>query len=417
MDVQESTVSIVAEDSPNTGNPITECMEDRDVTFTATARGFVSTIPGNNIDFTFFFQQPDGTPYSESDWSWDLIEDHDKDMEQVLAGDPDHYYDTPIRVTAQDNFTHQAASEQIEIRVWELWIEFFRDLASGKDWKVIVGQSIVYKAISAQYCKNWNWDMPDGWPDAWNPTGGNAKQGTMTIPNSDMPSDNDDFGSTYGTVKVFCEDEEGNNHTFYSTSMGNKAEVFFNPTAFTNPGGNSPNWFYYWNQTSAGSSSVSYNSSAGMGVTTAYGTTIGGKRKITGVDAPLIGPGTYGSDTLGGNSTCNEGTFNGGVISGIDLFHIVVQHEMLHYSDVSSGIDKWDDDSDWLHNDMELDLNTNGTWDPGETNPNDDDTHNLSCPSTDIDAEYRTYRAEVTDWAVDIGNYDNVDWSQNGKQW
>jgi|GEM_PF-3473983 len=432
MSVIASTASVVAESS------ITQCMEGRWVTFTATAEGFVSTSPGNNIDFTFHFQTAAGTPWTATDWSFDLEEDHIAVASNVLANDADHYFDTPIYVTVADNFTHTATSSTISIRVYELWIDYFRDNTSSKDWKVVVNKNIAYNAIASSDCTNWAWDMADGFPDCWNPTGGSAKTGTtMKIPNSDLPSSGnwDHFGKAYGTIKVFCEDGEDNNHTFYSTSMytsdfpagwgTKKAEVYFDPgrnitggTTINNS--NPPCWFEYWNETSAGDSAIEYDHSLVSPTLGATGFTYNiVTNQIISVGAPRVGRDADGSVTMGGPSSTNHGTMNAGVATGIDCFHAVVKHEKLHYTDFTAGIGQANADLDFIVATLEIDENSDGDMiDPGETDPGTLDTHSITCPSTDNDdKEYRTYYRNANVWNADVGNYDDVDWSTGGKQW
>jgi hypothetical protein len=265
FDVEPSTVVLEVEESVTTGLPLVECMEGREITFTATARGFVSennsrrrrpTSADHTILFTFLYRDANGTSWTATDWSFDLVEDNTQKADKVPAGNADHCFVTPIRVLVTDDYTHQAVSPYINIKVYELWIDHFRDAATGKDWKVCVGSNIAYKAISSMDCKDWKWDMQDGVPDAWNPSGGDAKEGTaMKIPRSDLPrAANRWFGKRYGTVDVYCKDEEGNPHHFYSTSMNPsmKAEVFFppdigsvNPSAAVSTA-NPPCWFKFW---------------------------------------------------------------------------------------------------------------------------------------------------------------------------
>jgi len=93
----------------------------------------------------------------------------------------------------------------------------------------------------------------------------------MQIPNSDLPTDDhwNYFATNYGTVDVFCEDGEGNDHHFYSTSMSppKKAYVFFDGAATTHPGGGSKNWFYYWKYSLFGNlTNVTFSSTQEYGV-------------------------------------------------------------------------------------------------------------------------------------------------------
>lgn len=66
---------------------------------------------------------------------------------------------------------------------------------------------------------------------------------------------------------------------------------------------------------------------------------------------------------------------------------------------------------------MEEDTNGNGSFDPGETCGWTINTHSLTCPSDDIDCEYRTYGAEHKQWYTEVGAYDSLDWSKGGRQW
>jgi len=278
-------------------NNLTECMEGRSVTFTATASSGFPCGTFNAIDFTFYFKHPDGTAWSDTDWSWDLVEDHSENAEDVLNGDADHKYNWPVYVKAS-NDGYTCTSDTLNIAVYELWIEYFRH-DSSHEWKVVVGKPIQFKAIASTDCTNWKWDMQDGFPDTWNPEGGNARAAaTMVIPNSDLPSDShwNYFGDTYGTVDVFCEDGEGNNHHFYSTTDGGKkAKVFFDRTATTHPGGVSPNWYYYWSAAMGVTTQHSYDGSLATSDTTVTSATTWTIRIGSNADWPGGNPPTGGT--------------------------------------------------------------------------------------------------------------------------
>lgn len=165
-----------------------------------------------------------------------------------------HTFSTPIYCTATIS-GKTATSATINVDVYELWIKEFKDTETGKGWKVCVGKDISYEAISSSDCVNWNWDMEEGIPDAWNPTGGNAKSGTaMKIPYTDLArASNSWFGDEYGEVNVSCYDAEGNFHRKYSTDMRGfyiKANVFFPPDVNVEGGAPSqqkpPCWFVFW---------------------------------------------------------------------------------------------------------------------------------------------------------------------------
>lgn len=431
LTITPSTVSLEAEPDPS-GNPTTECMEGRHLTFTALASGFVSTYPGNHIGFEFHFTRTGTVVY---DWSLDLIDDHIARADDVPDGDPDHYFDSPIYARVFDNFGHQATSGTLNVRVYELWIDYFRDASANKEWKVCLGDDIEYRAIASSDCTNWSWDMPEGWPDAWNPTGGNSKQGSsMRIPYTDLArASNSCFGETdgeepYGKVTVSCEDGEGHNHSFSSTSMAppRKAKVFFPPYLNVNGGAPSqaapPCWFVFWNQTPAGDEDIEYDHALVAPTLGAITVSVDNvTRVITSVGPCRIGRDATVPKTLGGNSNVDHGVLNGGVVTGIDTFHFVVTHEKLHESDFTAGIGRPNPDNDCVVSTLEVDNSAppNGNCtDPGETDPASQNTHAITCPSNDDDdREYRTYYREVNLWHTEVGDYDNVDWSRDGKQW
>jgi len=395
-------------------------MEGRWITFTATAQGFVSTNPGNAIDFTFNYRRANLTWWTNTDWSFDLVEDNTAAADDVLAGDTDHKFSTPIFVTVYDNFTHSATSNILWIDVYELWIDYFRDNATSKDWKVVVNKNIAYNAIASSDCTNWEWDMADGVPDCWNPTGGDEKVSTtgpspMVIPNSDLPSAGnwDHFGKAYGTIKVFCEDGEGNNHTFYSTSMytsdfpagwgTKKAEVFFEKSATTNPGGSTPNWYYYWKGGGVCGidSSVHYDNSAD------YGFYVPGEDHVHVCNAAPgtnTGPETY--TRVPGDSITVTGQG-----SGIDCVAETIAHEKYHKYVYETFNGQTDSDTDGVPDGEEptlLGITTVAIASP--------DTYNMGGSYVAYgDEEIRCRKKELN---TGITVYPLKDWSDtDGKNW
>lgn len=334
----------------------------------------------------------------------------------VLDGDTDHKfkYTTYAEATIGNAVVR---SNEIDTDIYELWINYFRDDATGKDWKVTVGDAIAYDAFAASKCTDWFWDMPDGFEDAWSPARGDAKSGNqMVIPFSDLSdAENDWFGDAYGTVYVKCVSGLGVTHEFYSTDMPTpqKAKVFFDPSK-TLDGNNAaavggiPAWFTFWNQTAAGSNNVSFDSTLGAGtygVTRWYRDTTTGE--VTDVDQPLIGGSANGSSSVGLTTT---------TITGIDTFYMTVRHEMLHYDELTASIGEPNVDGDGLAASLEGDKNGNGVIDGGETDPALFSTHGIT-PSGPSDVEWRAYWMESNAWNSSIGTFDSVDWSKGGKQW
>ncbi len=269
--VEPSTVVIEAEKSA-TGAPITECMEKRKVTYTATARGFVSEARNHKIQFDYVYVRANGTVQTVTQWSLSLKNQYTLQMDDVPGGNTSHFYEFPINVIVNDTYTHTAMTDIVRLKVYELWIEYFRNHAPAKDWQVVVGANIAYSAIASSDCANWNWDMPDTrrFSQVWHASGGNMKQGTgMNIPYSDLPNaQNSFFGANYGTVRVSCKDEEGNRHSFDSTSMNpsKSAAVFFprdlNVNGQAPTAANPPCWFVFWANNRGGPCSWKYGSTS-----------------------------------------------------------------------------------------------------------------------------------------------------------
>jgi len=232
-------------------NNINECMEGRQITFTAEVSASFPVSSSEPIKFTFHFEDANGNAWTHVEWSIDRVEYYTAVADDVPAGDADHKFTTPIFVEAE-NDECVAVSPTLNIDVYELWIDYVRYNAA-KPWKAVVGENIEYQAIASSDCHNWDWDMEDGWPDAWNPTGGDQKTGNMVIPYSDLArASNSWFGEAYGTVNVFCEDGEGNNHRIYSTELNpsKKVAVFFDPDKNVDGGAATtakpPCWFVFW---------------------------------------------------------------------------------------------------------------------------------------------------------------------------
>jgi hypothetical protein len=232
---------------------LAECMEGRDITFTAKVEGAQGASLFTSVEYEFCFEDAEGHEWSEIVSSTVDEEDYTATADDVPDNDSDHNFETPVyfKVTI-DGVTYQSTTKNI--KVWELWIKEFKDNANNKDWKVCVGDAISYEAESSKHCKNWDWDMEDGFPDAWDVEPGNSKKGTnMKIKYSSLSdAKNSWFGEKYGTVNVWCEDGENNNHRFYSTDMtpSKKAKVFFPESE--NCEGKSPTtasppcWYLFW---------------------------------------------------------------------------------------------------------------------------------------------------------------------------
>jgi hypothetical protein len=343
------TVTLSAE------NGLTECMEGRVVTYTATASSNFPVSSSNQATFTFYFRNAGGTYWSQSVTSSQRTAIAFAEASNVPSGDANHMFSTPIMVdVVSGDGTAQASSTNLWIDVYELWIEYFRDAATGSDWKVVVGENIAFSAIASSDCNNWAWDMPEGVPDRWNPTGGNSKGGAgMVIPTSDMPEaeDWDHFGPAYGEVTVRCTDGDGNNHSFSSHDMSpsNDVSVYFDPGDTVHPPDDqsgtysfrghfpSKNWFYYWRAALFPTQTQLYYKDIEFGAfhhDPTYGTIVVGDRGNSNFAIPydhnamLLALGFTQSQIDSAGAGGQRATADGK--SGIDLFYCITSHELQH---------------------------------------------------------------------------------------
>ena len=387
MSVIQSAAVVIPEDSPHTQSPVSECMEGRDITYAGTAYSFVTP-----VTFTFWFREADGTVWSANQYSTDLAENYTAGADDVLNGDSDHNFDTPIYITVQDSYGHFATSTTKWIKVWELWINYFQDASTSKDWKICVGDNIAYSAISAPNCKNWDWCVPDGlW---YYQTGGQEKQGNDLLIHPEYTYgdvENSDFGDTWGSIYVNCEDEENNNHLFLSTNMNppNKAEIFFDPLknlagGTTLSDENPPCWFIYWNQV--------------CGVGAKY------RHDLTDYGAYWASEyiGSYAHVQIGKIANTSSTTRSGNKThTGIHCMGVTVLHESTHRTQYDEthvyGVSVSDEDYDCVKNSYETlgDLNLNGNSDTEDSNGN-----GILDPGEDIGL----IRKELTLDEFDVGD-------------
>lgn len=211
-------------------------------------------------------------------------------------------------------------SDKYVINIFKLFITKFRDKASQKDWKVVVGQDIEKEAKASSDCTNFGWEMPDTRPTllssekVWNLQGSGSNNVNVKIPFSDLTTtfnnvrvSNSDFGDKYGCVKVFCKDNFGNGqwHTTVSRNTPTGADLVMNPPKSVkvyfprdvdlagnpvyvlgaSPGSgngtsnsNPPLWFIFWKE---GNVVDLLNNVNYLNDNTVYGQTIGSQVSIT----------------------------------------------------------------------------------------------------------------------------------------
>ncbi|MDR1925110.1 MAG: hypothetical protein LBQ66_12130 [Planctomycetaceae bacterium] len=237
--------------------PMTECMEGRQITYTATMNSWSDL---GNVKYKFYFKEADGTDWTQDKEvasntveTTDIYSDKVSNSTESTAA-TDDYFTTPVYVTATYKGV-TAISDTLNIKVYRLGIKKFGDEADKKDWKVCVGRSIEYEANSSSDCQNFEWDLKSGtFSNYWQTDGGTAKSGTdMKIKYSSLAKAyNSWFGDTYGNVRVKCKDGDNNSYTFESVNMSTpkKTQVFFPPDLNVDGGtpttDKPPCWFVFW---------------------------------------------------------------------------------------------------------------------------------------------------------------------------
>jgi len=245
---------------------LTECMEERELTFSATVLGL--DLADGPITFRFWHQTQhlvedlDNYHYK----TMDIVSSDSYTVLHTVKANPsvasallqlkNHFYTATDYVNIMQGDL-SCFGEPVIFDVHELAIEYIADHTSGKDWKVVVGKNIDYRAHSSNDCNNWSWKMPDGVNGipvdyecgdliddaAWNPTGGSARSNTnltglaidngtpIVIPFDDftdgtgnLRAQNSWFGPTYGLTEVSCFDSEGDCYHDSKT-----VKVFFDP--------------------------------------------------------------------------------------------------------------------------------------------------------------------------------------------
>jgi hypothetical protein len=262
----------------------------------------------------------------------------------------------------------------------------------------------------------------------------NTRKGKkITLGYKKLPKFNSDFGET--TIEAYVD--LGGKCGEYRASR--KVKLFFPREGTKNPSGPSePNWYYYWQQTSAGRGTVAdqniiYSGTAGL---------CGSEPSFRGY-YPYSVVSKCGQNHYYGNdhirvcdfakpqvnfqletSTTNE------VLLGIDAFAVAVAHELLH---MKHWQDWWNPKGGWPTTgkrtvgagnscmvpqdiDMDLDFVPDNLEPALGLNPNDKFTHRAQYGTGEMwDEHYLTYKGAEDGWTPDQA--DKEDWSKPGHQW
>jgi hypothetical protein len=228
----------------------------------------------------------------------------------------------------------------------------------------------------------WSAQSISGTQISWDPNPPHSPTG-VTLTLTTLPSSNSLFGSKWVSVSV-----DAVSHTHHYT-------LYFPEEALNNPGHITPNWFYYWKQTSANYGTVYYDVDSALG----YTDYIGGAWKA------FLGH----EDNEG--FTPPEGDNGGNLLDGIDNFAWTARHEGRHVTTNTSWYPNdydpsFDGDNDGMPNAQEATLGgtqqnpihggpfTAGVWDTdGDTLPDVEDY------TDNTQAAWTEGSADGSDWA------------------
>lgn len=132
------------------------------------------------------------------------------------------------------NFTDCIKPEALEI------LKF--SYQNNKEWQVVVGKEIKYKADPRQGSTDWEWQLGEGEPYWTLAPSPNDYRGETKIPINNLPKDNSQFGDNNGLLKVRANIEDA---TENPQMKEQDIKVFFEKDDISIHD-NVPNWFYYW---------------------------------------------------------------------------------------------------------------------------------------------------------------------------
>jgi hypothetical protein len=438
MTIKILNVKVLAEDAGGAVGavPLTECMYNRIVTYTAKIPAWTSF----DGDVTYKFKRT--VPVSILIPNGIMTDTETARASSAsISAYPGNFHikkhTTETIVTASYKGV-TATSSSLYIDLYKPDINKFKDHTDQKDWMICVGRNIEYEANASSDCQNFAWDLKSGtFFDYWQITGGNAKSGTsMLIPLSELEAaSGTHFGDTYGNVRVQFNDGDNNSYSFESSDMNpsQKAKVFF-PRDYMLNGAACPAWYKFWAKDQGGpgmhyfgSTSVEnnvritweYNNSiSGSGRTNfsytnlfgAYATIAFSNRAVGKRNWSFASPSITFTDSTGALKTFPIGTISLSFIKddfeSIDCVIQTARHEIQHtkrlYLKYATSVS--DPDGDRLPSSFEDSLGTN--WNQQTTYT----SFYLTGFDDEIDCEKEAQTPMPSASA-------SQDWSYPGKQW
>ena len=274
---------------------------------------------------------------------------------------------------------------------------------------------LVADVTPTQYEQEIEWILPniEGSTRTVEPASGRGRHVTVTY--KGLPESNDQFGPKTIVAMV--------NVGGCATLDTRQVKVFYLRDAANNPGGQQPNWFYYWKQTPAGKPRGQLVNLEYGGLTVGHCT----DPRVPAQYTPGLGHATIhvcDLNKLGSEFqnrfpkvSINPPYFEGwGESKYIDTFATLVIHEFVHWQAYHTWregktlqqMNAEDTDQDGVPNTAEADFH----FDPAKFQthfPNHPELKNIGG-----DEEWLAYSSMVE---IKFGTLDKYDWARPGKQW
>lgn len=343
---------------------LTECMEERPLTFSATIEmNLQFGFPGPVV-FNFNYTDASAMTVTQSEFSTTPSTSNTFTVEQVI--NPSHHYSMLVDCEVSfEVYGITCTSSFMTIEVYQLWIDKFEDAATGKDWKIVVNKDINYDANASSDCNNWEWKFPnlDGGSLIWPLVGTHLISGTLKVPESNLPVSsspygvaNGKFGDVNGNLRVSCQDGEGNTHIHYlDLNQSKKVKIFYEAKVanFNDP--SVPNWYYYYKD-ALGGGTFNYGGSCPAHPDAAGYSNVGGGESSIQICDKAFDPGQRYIITMIDPGDGLLGATGGSIIyDGFQYFSGVVIHEKEHANNqITGGPSAGDADSDYIHSTYEM---------------------------------------------------------------
>lgn len=252
-------------------NNIPECMERRQLTIKGELIGSRMNEISNSNEakhFIYLRKRIDNAYYPDHKWFPVVTGKFSTTLLAPLPNGPSQTMDYTAVFKAGSS---ECASNTVSIKVHRLWIHKFKDAEAPQEHFVVVDRSIHHEALASPLCHSFEWELKAA-RKKWKLINNQERQsGNILIEtNSIIGKNTQDFGISYGIIRVSCLDDINQSYITYSSpykSIGTineppdnrsiirdmpqpfRASVFYKKDD-PHPQFNYylPNWFVFWRQ-------------------------------------------------------------------------------------------------------------------------------------------------------------------------